>query len=98
MQGALADKAKLVSRPGDGFRQDLSDRSRVDLISTLPLVPPPALLCSCSVSHQSIHAAAAAASALAAVAAVAAANAIAAVAVVAVAADAAVAAAVVIRA
>lgn len=88
MQGALADKAKLVSRPGDGFRQDLSDRSRVDLISTLPLVPPPALLCSCSVSHQSIHAAAAAASALAAVAA----------AVVAVAADAAVAAAVVIRA
>ena len=95
MQGSLADKAKLVSRPGDTFRQDLSDRSRVDLISTLPLVPPPAL-CTCSVSHQSIHAAAAAS----AIAAVAAANAIAAVAaaVVAVAADAAVAAAVVIPA
>ena len=95
MQGALADKAKLVSRPGDSFRQDLSDRSRVDLISTLPLVPPPALSCTCSVSHQSIHAAAASA-----IAAVAAANAIAAVAaaVVAVAADAAVAAAVVIPA
>ncbi|DBB04767.1 hypothetical protein WJX82_007058 [Trebouxia sp. C0006] len=37
LQGAAADTAKLVSRPGDSFRQELSDRSRVDLISTLPL-------------------------------------------------------------
>ena len=51
MQGSLADKAKLVSRPGHTFRQDLSDRSRVDLISTLPLVPPPALLCKCIVQY-----------------------------------------------
>ena len=65
----MADKAKLVSRPGDTFRQDLSDRSRVELISTLPLVRSPALLCTCSVSHQAIHAAAAAASAIVAVAA-----------------------------
>ena len=88
VQGAVADKAKLVSRPGDSFRQDLSDTSRVDLISTLPLVCHPALSCTGSVSHQALQAAAAAAADAAdAAAAVAAAVAAAAVAAAAVAAD-----------
>lgn len=36
LQGAIADRAKLVDKAGDVYKQDLSDRSRVDLIATLP--------------------------------------------------------------
>lgn len=43
-QGPLADRAKLLCQPEDMFKQDMSMQSRVDLISTLPHVQPPACL------------------------------------------------------
>ena len=38
LQGPIADRAKLLARPGGMYRQDLRDQTRVELIATLPSV------------------------------------------------------------